>query len=154
MGFDLYGRKAKNEKGKYFRNNVWWWRPLACYVLNNVELPKAQQDWFMNNNCQISKLSSEKIAKEMQKLVDNGKAAKYEKEYMAGLKKMKKVKCNICAGIGKRKDAPEIGAGKIKCNGCSGTGKTEPFAKHYPFSVENLKEFIEFAENSGGFGIC
>jgi hypothetical protein len=26
MGMDVYG-----ESGNYFRNNVWWWRPLANY---------------------------------------------------------------------------------------------------------------------------
>lgn len=150
MGFDLYGRKAKNKKGEYFRNNVWWWRPLAAFVLSNIELPEKQQDWFMNNGCQVSKLSAEKIAKEMQKLVDSGDADKYEKEYTANLKAMKDIKCEHCKGKGIRNDKYIKG----ECNGCNGTGKVRPFATFYPFSVENLKEFIEFAENSGGFAIC
>jgi hypothetical protein len=33
MGFDLYGLKATNETGEYFRNSCWSWRPLAEYVL-------------------------------------------------------------------------------------------------------------------------
>jgi len=29
MGFDLYSTgNHKSQKGEYFRNNVWWWRPL------------------------------------------------------------------------------------------------------------------------------
>jgi hypothetical protein len=31
MGMDVYGTEPKNEKGAYFRNNVWWWRPLWEY---------------------------------------------------------------------------------------------------------------------------
>jgi hypothetical protein len=29
MGMDVYGKEPKSDKGEYFRNNVWWWRPLA-----------------------------------------------------------------------------------------------------------------------------
>ena len=28
MGFDIYGLDPQTEKGHYFRNNVWYWRPL------------------------------------------------------------------------------------------------------------------------------
>lgn len=31
MGMDIYGLQPKDETGKYFRNNYWWWRPLARY---------------------------------------------------------------------------------------------------------------------------
>ena len=35
MGMDVYGNKPKNKDGEYFRNNVWWWRPLWDYCLDN-----------------------------------------------------------------------------------------------------------------------
>ena len=28
------------------------------------------------------------------------------------------------------------------------------YSANYPFSIDNVKEFIEFARNSGGFRIC
>jgi len=146
--------KQKNKTGEYFRNNCWWWRPLATYVLENIDLPEKQQDWFMNNGCKVSKVSAEKIAKRIKELIDSGEAKKYEIQYKKEINALEKINCNICEGTGKRKNAPEIGAGKIKCNGCNGTGKTDPWPKSYPFSVENLKEFMEFAESSGGFEIC
>ena len=31
MGMDVYGKNQTSEKGSYFRNNVWWWRPLWNY---------------------------------------------------------------------------------------------------------------------------
>jgi hypothetical protein len=43
MGFDVYGKSARSEKGEYFRNNVWWWRPLAEYVLETVEMPRKSK---------------------------------------------------------------------------------------------------------------
>ena len=33
MGMDMYGRKPTGERGEYFRNNVWWWHPLADYCI-------------------------------------------------------------------------------------------------------------------------
>ena len=32
MGMDVYGERPRTNKGEYFRNNVWWWRPLWNYV--------------------------------------------------------------------------------------------------------------------------
>jgi tRNA(Phe) wybutosine-synthesizing methylase Tyw3 len=32
MGFDLYGRAPTSDAGKYFRNNIWWWRPLKVVI--------------------------------------------------------------------------------------------------------------------------
>ena len=33
MGMDVFAKKPKDdtEQSRYFRNNVWWWRPLADY---------------------------------------------------------------------------------------------------------------------------
>lgn len=31
MGMDVYGNHPTGKTGEYFRNNVWWWRPLAVY---------------------------------------------------------------------------------------------------------------------------
>ena len=157
MGFDISGENPKNEKGEYFRNNVWWWRPLWTYICincSNILDEKDQEAGCWNNGTKIVSPKADKIAKKLQETIDNGTAAKYEKEYMTNLKTMGKIDCDICAGTGKRKKVPATGAGKYKCNGCNGTGKTDPFAKSYPFSVENLQEFIEFVKNSGGFRIC
>ena len=106
-----------------------------------------------NGGEKISATKSLKIAKHMQKLIDDGSAEKYEKEYTKSLEEMEDIDCDICDGTGKRKEPPETGAGTLKCNGCEGTGKREPWVKSYPFSVENLQEFIEFSKNSGGFEI-
>ena len=45
MGFDIYGQAPTSDAGKYFRNNVWWWRPLQVLIsitcadiLSEVEL--------------------------------------------------------------------------------------------------------------------
>ena len=46
MGFDLCGNSPKDEKGEYFRNNVWWWRPLWDYVCQNCDDILSENDMF------------------------------------------------------------------------------------------------------------
>ena len=56
MGFDIYGLQPENEKGKYFRNNVWGWKPLADYVLSYTEVPeKESKYWYTNDGQKVSK---------------------------------------------------------------------------------------------------
>ena len=31
MGMDVIGKNPVSEAGEYFRNNVWWWKPLWSY---------------------------------------------------------------------------------------------------------------------------
>ena len=33
MGMDVIGLKPTSKEGEYFRNNVWWWGPLADYCM-------------------------------------------------------------------------------------------------------------------------
>lgn len=33
MGFDIYGQAPTSDAGKYFRNNVWWWRPMHALIM-------------------------------------------------------------------------------------------------------------------------
>ena len=42
---------------------------------------------------------------------------------------------------------------KKECTRCNKTGKSENFNKHYPFDVDNVKEFAHFCLESGGFSI-
>jgi uncharacterized protein YlaI len=75
MGFDLVGIKAKSEKGEYFRNNVWYWRPLWTYICNECDdiltIKEAEGGTF-NDGTKISKAKAEKIAKRIQERIDDG----------------------------------------------------------------------------------
>ena len=150
MGFDLYGNKAKSEKGEYFRNNIWWWRPLANYILDTIEIPENDPDgWHMNGGYKISARSAEKIAKVLEERISAGDVKKFEREYREALSCLPKEQCGICNGTGRRNDERVSG----KCNACDGSGKCEAWQTNYPFSEENVKEFAEFCKESGGFKI-
>ena len=44
MGFDIYGLDPQTEKGHYFRNNVWHWRPLWKLICVHCEDILTEED--------------------------------------------------------------------------------------------------------------
>lgn len=159
MGFDLHGIKPNAEIGIYFRNNVWWWRPLASYVLDVCEdvFQEGEVDYWHSNDGQIvSALTAHGIASRLTTLVKSGRTRRFMEKYNAEQKAMPLEVCSYCEGTGDRKDL-EPPEWKVECNGCNachGTGKVKQFSTEYPFSEENVKRFAEFCEGSGGFEIC
>tara|TARA_R100001594_G_scaffold3376_1_gene12686 strand:- start:691 stop:1233 length:543 start_codon:yes stop_codon:yes gene_type:complete len=180
MGFDVYGLKPEtdiipdqpdwsrqgneeeakayfawqtNTPGAYFRNNVWWWRPLWNYIsfmCDDILTEKDMTEGEMNNGHIISKTKSKKIAARIRKLDKKGEILRYQMDRKKSLDKLKLIECQHCNGTGMRDDEFVKG----KCNGCKGKGKTKPFIADYPFSVTNVRNFAQFCEKSGGFEIC
>ena len=115
--------------GVYFRNNCWWWRPLwdYCYYL---EGDVNTIDWIIS-----------------EKLYEEGHS-------------------NSGAGLN-AEDAKKLGQSLLLAIHRGDTIKYQAeymqeqeeldekdFNKHYPFDVDNVKEFAEFCIDSGGFEIC
>jgi hypothetical protein len=150
MGFDLYGLAAKSKKGEYFRNNVWFWRPLAEYVLDNADIPDSEaRDWDYNNGTQVSQETAIRIADMLDCLITGGHTGWYEEEYRARLAALPDEVCRICKGTGVRDDVYVKGT----CNGCAGQGRVKNWMRNYPSTVENVQEFAKFCRESGGFEI-
>lgn len=158
MGFDLNGLKPNAEIGIYFRNNCWWWRPLASYVLatcSDLFLEGETEYWQSNDGQMVSAETARKIAERLNNLTESGRTKRYADQYKLEQEATPKLVCQYCNGTGDRKDL-EPPEWKAKCNGCNachGTGKVTPSSAEYPFSKENVKEFAEFCESSGGFEI-
>mgnify|MGYP004453173699 len=143
--------------GVYFRNNVWWWRPLWSFVSGmcaDILTEKDIESGSYNDGHGISKTKANRIAKRLFKLIKSGNVKQYEDAFNKNLTSLEQVDCDICDATGKRQEPPKIGAGDRECNGCNGTGKVDDWAKSYPFSEENVREFANFCANSGGFTIC
>lgn len=146
MGMDVYG-----ESGNYFRNNVWWWRPLADYCLRAApHLCAPCDEWHSNSGDGLDAANSTALATTLQAHIDCGACLVYQEEYLRNLSEMPDEVCGHCNGTGTRNDENFQG----KCNGCEGKGKRRPFDTWYPFSVENVQEFTNFLRESGGFKIC
>ena len=164
--FDALSKFENENKGYYFRNNVWHWRPLAQYVIEHTKVitdEKKIQGFSYNDGVEISAEEAEQIAKQLYYLLQSGHTKKYAEEYMAEYKKAeannkkvkkemdtfqkamdKKYKKDIAPKDYPKDDYEKWNAiySKLDTNG------------NYPFHIENVKEFAEFAEQSGGFQIC
>jgi hypothetical protein len=51
------------------------------------------------------------------------------------------------------KEIKALGRTQGWCNGCDGVGTVVHNKAHYPFSVDNVREFAEFLEDCEGFAI-
>jgi len=151
MGMDVCG---KGNKDAYFRNNVWWWRPLADYCVKVApEITKECVYWHSNDGDGLNGPDSLKLADILEKECDSGRTADYMLVHETERRNQPPVKCRICEGTGKRVPAPDTGAGWIECNGCNGEGTKQSMDTWYPFSVENVREFIDFLRDADGFEI-
>jgi len=151
MGMDVYGKKPKNEKGEYFRNNVWWWRPLWSFcVLTYPDVAGKVQDGHSNSGDGLNSIDSKKLAKLIKQDLDSGNVHKYAVERQAYLDSLPLKGCEHCNCTGIRDDQYVKGT----CNACHGLGEVKDWATQYPFDVQNVVQFQEFLDNCGGFSIC
>jgi hypothetical protein len=159
MGMDVVGRHPNNDHGSYFRNNVWWWRPLADYCITIApDICAPCKFWYSNDRDGLDGKGAVALAEALQKEVDSGRTEAYAKRYAWEQELLPNEPCRICEGTGVRNPGPSGGAGDlreggIRCNSCEGAGYVPAWATHYPFSTENVTEFIVFLRDSGGFSI-
>lgn len=172
MGMDVYGENPKNSKGEYFRNNVWWWRPLSEFIQGSYpEIAEKCEYWDSNDGAGLDEYNSSLLADKIRQDLALGVVAEWEKNYNQYRASLPRTTCGQCDGSGIRSDklglehghplkelSPEVqiltGRTHGWCNGCDGVGTQENFMANYPFSTENVAEFAEFLENCGGFTIC
>jgi len=139
--------------GAYFRNNVWWWRPLWDYVHAICEDVITEEDWksgHHNDNHLIDEAKCEIISERLAHELALGKVTKYKEERQKFLDNLPNQPCSTCEGSGK---GAHYSAGKDTCHTCKGTGEQEHFDKGYPFEEDNVREFEAFVRASGGFRI-
>jgi len=172
MGMDVYGKNATNEVGEYFRRNVWGWRPLWDYCLDqHGKIAGKVKYGHSNDGDGLGKNGSAKLARSIKEAIADGSAQAYIEARNTRLAGLERPACDLCAGTGIRSDEVGVEHGmpdrelpiEMKmltgrshgfCNACSGEGKTDDWATHYFLDLDDLIEFSDFLENSGGFSIC
>jgi hypothetical protein len=155
MGMDVYGQKPSAPEGKYFRNNVWAWRPLWDFVCEKTEgLLTEKQKKFGHDNrgILIGKKAALAIASRLDELVSTGAVSEFEKARQQRLNTLPDETCEHCQGTGKRADL-DVRLYNGGCNGCHGSGKIRPIETWYSFDLDNVAEFSRFVRSSGGFRI-
>lgn len=165
MGMDVFGKNPTDEVGRYFRNNIWWWHPLATFLTETYpDLTAACTHWQSNDGDGLDADDASTLATALQRDLDTGVVARYAEQREEALAALPMHECDLCDGTGVRTD--EVGraygydkprdtrTGAGGCNGCDGTGKVAPWITNYPFSVENVADFADFLRSCGGFQIC
>jgi len=153
MGFDVFGKEPVNETGTYFRNNIWCWRPLWNYVFANLKAI-SEEDYFKgshNDGHEINKEKAQRIAASLKQKIESGELEEYIEAYTKYLDELPEEPCDYCDSLGLRElpDSNDL----VQCNGCGGSGKVKSFETYYPMYVENMKNFADFCQDSGGFKI-
>ena len=156
----------KEVVGDYFRSNVWWWRPLASYVINYtgcVDENDAEM-WGTNDGHEVDNETAQQIHNQLQVLIESGHTQKFQDDYEKERVKAEKHNDKVEKELKKFCDSVEKKLGKTNL-----APNDFPKADHdeweriyhkrkwnasYPFSVDHVKEFAEFCRFSGGFKIC
>ncbi len=154
---DVSGKKPTSKTGEYFRNNVWWWRPLADYCLTVApDICKSCKHWQSNDGDGLNGKQSKALAAVLEAEIASGRTLIHEQQRKAEIDAMPDESCRWCAGTGVRTDSVGVDLGYAArgwCNGCDGKGTLRPNDAHYPFSVENVSDFVAFLKDCGGFSI-
>ena len=165
--FEAVNAYEKKVIGHYFRNNVWWWRPLWNFVTTACDDFLTENDidrGSFNDGHKISKTKSIRIAARIRKLDKTGVLDGYASMIDGYIKKAEK---------NNKKLAVKKETLKKKVQKITGTEHIIPmdypepyratFEKlmdqedrggHYPFKADNVRDFAEFCHQSGGFEIC
>ena len=170
MGMDVMGLEPSSERGEYFRNNVWYWRPLWDYCLTVAPELCADVEGHFNDGDGLDEEGALELAAILRRELKNGNTEKYKEAYYAELALIPRQDCDLCNATGIRSDEVGIEMGMPKkelspemqmltgrthgwCNACDGEGRRADFRTEYPFDVDNVREFAEFLAESGGFAI-
>tara|TARA_R110002020_G_scaffold157999_1_gene341022 strand:- start:2689 stop:3282 length:594 start_codon:yes stop_codon:yes gene_type:complete len=137
--------------GSYFRNNVWWWRPLwhyVCDVCDDLLTEEDKKGCTDNSGYQINEDKALKIGIRLHSLVMDGSTQEWKEGYDKEVAALPKEPCFRCNGNNhghtKKKD----------CHGCDKTGERDNWQASYPFDTENVRDFAKFCVESGGFEVC
>ena len=114
--------------GVYFRNNCWWWRPLWNYVCDECKDILTEED-MTRGSYNDGHLINEKKAKLIADRLNEKLKSKEVDTFAKAYEKERQ--------IAKKSDDKDL-----------------KFMSSYPFNVDNVKRFMVFCKESGGFVIC
>jgi hypothetical protein len=159
VGFCLSGLRPCGQNGRFFRVNVWWWRPLwqyAHYICPDVVDTARFEMGLSNDGVCFTSAEAHELGVALTKAVTDGDAAQAEHEYNAAMAAKPDQICSRCSGTGlllPPADAGCRGAVHVPCQACGGKGTCRPWAAWYEFSAGNVMDFARFCLECGGFEI-
>tara|TARA_R100000458_G_C8201843_1_gene192128 strand:+ start:278 stop:793 length:516 start_codon:yes stop_codon:yes gene_type:complete len=124
--------------GRYFRVNVWGWRPIwgfVCNVCDEILTEKDCEYGHYNGGHKISKTKAVKIAKKIKKLDKDN--------IIKGYETLTNEKVNAAREYNERWEVAIEQDSRLR-----------DWTASYPFSRDLILKFANFCEQSGGFTIC
>lgn len=98
MGMDAFGKRPTAQVGEYFRNSVWWWHPLADWLVGQFPmLTRKCRYWHSNNGDGLNARQSLKLAEALQGALQEGRVLRYAQERVATLEDSFLTKSAGCA---------------------------------------------------------
>ena len=165
--WELQSEWENNNPGNYFRNNVWWWRPLWTFTCDHCADFLTEDD--MNGGCYndsyiITENKAIAIAERLYEALKEPETQEYLDNHMKVMEKAKKhnemidqekkALDEIAVAITGDKDIAPINYPKDLKKKFDELQKRRDWASSYPINRENIENFARFAEQSGGFSIC
>ena len=164
--FEQQSKYEEANVGIYFRNNVWWWRPLADLVVKLCKLLDEKQKEHLHDNSgyEYDEATAKYIADTLEAFVKSPMAKRTEKEHKKAMKKAevhnKKVQVKLdalrkdaIAQTGNKNIAPRDYPKDLN-DKWESIYALRDHIESYPFSLKNVKEFIAFLRECGGFRVC
>lgn len=132
MGYDLFGESPKSDKGQYFRASIWTWPSIHMLIADTGVLADEELEAIMyNDGYQISEAKARRIADGIETLIA---AAPDDAEFI-----------NL--------DSPISKMGDELIKAFIGQGVTIASSTSRFVDMSYVREFIEFARDSGGFEV-
>ena len=156
----------KEVVGDYFRSNVWWWRPLASYVIKYTGCVDEKDAEMLgtNDGHEVDDETAQQIHNQLQVLIESGHTQKFQDDYEKERVKAEKHNDKVEKELKKFCDSVEKKLGKTNLapndfpkadqDKWDEIYNKRKWSASYPFSVDHVKEFAEFCRFSGGFKIC
>ena len=164
--FELKSEYEEKNIGYYFRNNVWWWRPLWSFVCSSCDDILTEKDMNVgsyNDGHKISKTKATRIGKRLSKLLADGTVHEICKEHELERAKSKAYNEMIEEQLNDIKSRVKLehGDGKVPATypepfktEWEKTYAKKKWSAEYPIDAGNIEDFAKFCLESGGFEIC
>ena len=146
---DVFGEKPLTERGKYFRNNVWYWHPLWAYCeFLEPDICSKVEYGHSNSGDGLNASDSKKLSMSLKKALHNGHVELYKKTYDEEITNLPDEDCFCTVRH------LSVNSSDKECTACKGSKKMKNYLSGYYFEVDNVKEFADFLMDCGGFSIC
>ena len=165
--WELNSEWEDKNPGTYFRNNVWWWRPLWSFTCEHCEDILSEDDMnagCYNDNYIITEDKAIAIAERLKEALESPETKEYLDEHKRKMEQAKKEneKLNekkdalnkIAITMTEDKDIVPMNYPKELKKQFDALLEERNWASSYPINRDNIERFAEFAEQSGGFSIC